>query len=256
MSRDPLELATRALKEKTEVAPEDLRRVRARVLATVHARERTRSRRWVYALPLAAALAATTAFAARSGGLDAIASFAASLVGSSEDEAPMAPPPGRSGGAEGTAAERATTDTQSDTRTDTQADTQSDAQAETHAENRTESAVLPDAPAASAPRPSAAPSDESEAELHAYRHAHELHFVTQDCARAVPAWERYLALAPRGAFVAEARYNRGVCLARLGRADDARAALAPFAEGTAHGGYRQRESRALIDALAADGNAP
>ena len=53
---------------------------------------------------------------------------------------------------------------------------------------------------------------------------------------------------PEGPLVLEARYNRALCLVRLGRTAEARAALLPFADGTlAH--YRQAEARALIRAL-------
>ena len=46
----------------------------------------------------------------------------------------------------------------------------------------------------------------------------------------------------------EARYNRALCLVRLGRAAEARAALQPFADGTlAH--YRADEARALVQSL-------
>jgi len=48
-------------------------------------------------------------------------------------------------------------------------------------------------------------------------------------------------------LVLEARYNRAICLVRLGRRAGARAALAPFASG-AYGGYRQEDARALLDA--------
>ena len=48
----------------------------------------------------------------------------------------------------------------------------------------------------------------------------------------------------------EARYNRALCLVRLGRAAEARAALQPFADGTlVH--YRAAEARALVQSLGA-----
>ncbi|MCB9565377.1 MAG: hypothetical protein H6708_33745 [Kofleriaceae bacterium] len=66
------------------------------------------------------------------------------------------------------------------------------------------------------------------------------------------AWDAYLAAAPRSRFAVEARYNRGLALIRAGRPGDARAALAPFADGAVEPrGYRQREAAALIAALAA-----
>jgi len=78
-----------------------------------------------------------------------------------------------------------------------------------------------------------------------YREAHRLHFVRRDFAAALAAWDRYLA---RGAapLLLEARYNRAIALAHLGRRADAIDALRPFAEA-APGAYRQAEARALID---------
>ncbi len=251
MSHDPLERAARALKEQTETSPEDVRRLRARVLATVGTEERRRSKRWVYALPLAAALAATTAFAARGGGLKAAVHAVEQLVGIDEGAtehaaaAPArsvaaAPPPPAAEAEPAASAEPAPSVEVADA---------PPAKAAVTEELRV---VVAPPPRASAPVASAPTVDPSAAEMTAYRRAHELHFVAQDCARAVPAWDAYLATAPSGSLVVEARYNRGICLAKLGRVTEARTALRPFAEGTVAGGYRQRESRALLDALAAD----
>lgn len=81
-----------------------------------------------------------------------------------------------------------------------------------------------------------------------YRDAHRLHFVEQSPERALPAWDRYLSAAPQGEFALEARYNRGVCLLRLGRSEQARAALEPFARGD-YGPYRRAEAQALLAEL-------
>ncbi|WP_437684742.1 tetratricopeptide repeat protein [Sorangium sp. So ce176] len=81
-----------------------------------------------------------------------------------------------------------------------------------------------------------------------YQAAHRAHFVDRNPAAALAAWNDYLAAAPRGRFAVEAQYNRALCLVRLGRADEARRALEPFAQG-AFGGYRQTESRSLLDAM-------
>ena len=82
-----------------------------------------------------------------------------------------------------------------------------------------------------------------------YAAAHRAHFVDRDPAAALIAWDAYLAAAPEGTLAPEARYNRGVTLVRLGRYDDARRALAPFAADT--GGYRAREAKRLIDVMEA-----
>jgi hypothetical protein len=106
-----------------------------------------------------------------------------------------------------------------------------------------------DAPATVAPV--AAPpvlATSSSATLALFHRAHQLHFRQRDAAAALAAWDRYLQADPDGPLVLEARYNRALCLVRLGRADEARAALQPFADGTlVH--YRRDEARALVQSL-------
>lgn len=97
----------------------------------------------------------------------------------------------------------------------------------------------PSAPALPPPPPASSP-------LQLYQRAHSLHFREHNCTAALPAWDEYLAQAPRDALALEARFNRGVCLSALGRAAEARAALAPFATGS-YGGYRQAEAQRLLD---------
>jgi hypothetical protein len=89
----------------------------------------------------------------------------------------------------------------------------------------------------------------SDPDLALYREAHRAHFVQRDSRAALAAWDRYLAAHPRGSFALEARYNRALCLVRLGRHDAARQALAPFAAGDVGGGYRRTEASALLEAL-------
>jgi hypothetical protein len=89
-----------------------------------------------------------------------------------------------------------------------------------------------------------------------YETAHQAHFAAHAPAAALPAWDAYLAQFPNGRFSLEARYNRAICLVRLGRHEEARAALQPFANGES-GGYRQHDASALLDALStADSGAP
>ena len=83
----------------------------------------------------------------------------------------------------------------------------------------------------------------------AYGHAHAAHFEADDPRRALALWEAYLRDYPDGAFVPEARFNRALCLVRLGRHVEARAALRPFIDG-AYGGYRRREAETLSDWIA------
>jgi TolA-binding protein len=117
------------------------------------------------------------------------------------------------------------------------------------------SQVTPVLPSSSPNAPKKTPPI-STAEQSLYAKAHQAHFVDHDPAAALQGWEAYLAAYPDGRFSLEARYNRGICLVRLGRRSEARQALAPFAEGT-YAGYRQHEARELLDALvASDGGNP
>jgi hypothetical protein len=100
----------------------------------------------------------------------------------------------------------------------------------------------PTPPASVAPAPPEAPKVD---EMALYREAHRAHFSERNYALALAHWDRYLALSPRGAFVLEARYNRGVALYRLGRREAAAEALRPFAEGV-YGGYRSDEATRML----------
>jgi TolA-binding protein len=116
----------------------------------------------------------------------------------------------------------------------------------------TSATVLAAAPPSAKPSASAKPApsiEATDADLALYKKAHQLHFVQHDHAAAFVAWNEYLAQFPGGTFVVEARYNRAVCLVKLGRNDEARAALKPFADGQVAGGYRQREAASLLELL-------
>jgi hypothetical protein len=113
----------------------------------------------------------------------------------------------------------------------------------------------PSLPTASVPRarPEAAPEAAAAHEppdLDAlYEAAHRAHFTRRDPAAALAGWDRYLeAAGPRGRMAPEARYNRATALIRLGRNDEARAALEPFARGE-YGGYRQNDALRLLESL-------
>ena len=82
-----------------------------------------------------------------------------------------------------------------------------------------------------------------------YAKAHELYFHDGDYAGALAAFYDYLAHEPGGQFVAEARYNRALCLVHLDQLADAKLALQPFADGTVIAGYRQTEAKKLIEKI-------
>jgi TolA-binding protein len=91
------------------------------------------------------------------------------------------------------------------------------------------------------PAPAAVQPDD--AELRLFRAAHELHFRQGDLEAAAQAWNRYLAAYPRGALREEARYNRAVCLLRLGRSADAEHDLETLAADP--NAFRAREAKLL-----------
>jgi hypothetical protein len=106
-------------------------------------------------------------------------------------------------------------------------------------------AIPASAPPIASSEPST-PAPES-AELGLFRRAQRLHLDRDPGALA--AWDAYLRVASDGVLAPEARYNRALCLVRLGRAGEAREALEPFARGE-HAGFRQREAEALLKELA------
>lgn len=84
--------------------------------------------------------------------------------------------------------------------------------------------------------------------LRAYRDAERLQFTDKDYAAALEAWDRYLPLGGKSPLIIDARYDRALCLVHLGRHDEAREALGPFARGEL-GAYRQAEAQSLLDGL-------
>ncbi len=217
MSEDLLRAATRALRDQSAPAADSARFTRARVMASLHKRERRRSAKVAFLLPIAAVLVGSTAFGAAGGRLPA--SWQSALGMARAADAPSLGRPAEHGA-------------------------------------ELSRRVLP--PPAPEPAPAtveepaavtpakAAPLADPSHEL--YRAAHRRHFTEGDSAAALAAWDAYLAAAPRGRFSTEARYNRALCLARLGRSAEARSALEPFAAGR-FGGYRQREASELSEAL-------
>ncbi len=109
----------------------------------------------------------------------------------------------------------------------------------------------PDPAVAPTPVAPAEPAQSPEIEA-LYRAAHELHFRGGDVAKALAAWDAYLAAEPSGRFLVEATYNRAIVLVKLKRYAEAKAALGPFARGdVTPAGYRQAEAKALLDRITA-----
>jgi TolA-binding protein len=227
MTDDLLKAATRALREEAAESSADGDFTRARLMASLHQSKVRRRTRLAFILPVAACLAAGTAWATATGRLPEAFRALSNVV------SPTAKPP---------AAPKK------------QVPRVSTAPARVEPEPASPPAVEPEveapSPAVSAKPapPTSASASFRDADGDLYRLAHEAHFARHDYARALPAWEAYLRAAPRGRLATEARYNRAICLLRLGRDAEARQALEPFAAGKI--GYRQSEARQLLDELA------
>lgn len=240
MKDDLLEAATRALREETDEVV-DGRHTRARVMASLHQSKVKRRTRLAFVLPLAACFAAGTAWGAATGRLPAVFHAIGRMVSYTHQPAAPAQPVTRPAPAP--------------------ARLEPAPSAQPH-----QPAPLVEPPAPAPPTVSAAPATRSSAPALPvasakpssraafsdqdgdwYRLAHEAHFGSHDYARALLGWDAYLRAAPKGRLATEARYNRALCLLRLGRDEEAKRALQPFALGTF--GYRQSEARQLLDEL-------
>jgi hypothetical protein len=82
-----------------------------------------------------------------------------------------------------------------------------------------------------------------------YSTAHRLQF-TGAPAEALDAWDRYLRTSPQGGQALEARYYRALSLVRLGRTEQAKAALLPFARGD-YGTFRKQDAARWLERLSA-----
>jgi len=249
MSDELLSHAARALRESHDGQSQAASQTRTRVLLLATTRRRRRRIAAVVLLPIAAAFALSTAWAAATGRLPHWLSL---LRGQDERALVTAgsghalPPPAAAPPVASAPAAPADGGVEDDA-----------------APLEPVSSASPSVPAVTVPRPHAvprgAPSASSTAagaaseEEQLFAAAQHQHFVARDPQAALRAWDAYLAAYPRGRLALEARYNRALTLVRLGRADEARAALQPFASGR-EGSYRQREASDLLRAL--DGGAP
>jgi TolA-binding protein len=236
MSDDLLEAAKRALREESADDSNDGRFTRARVMASLHQGKVKRRTRLAFILPLAACLAAGTAWGAATGRLPAMFHAVGQLVGYRNQPPEASEPPAkvRSSTGNSKAAAPAVVAPVAPPPAPV-------------AEARPEPAKIGATPSAK-PAPSLSSSaafQDTDGDL--YRLAHEAHFTSHDYARALTGWNAYLQAAPNGRLATEARYNRAICLLRLGRDAEARQALEPFASGKM--GYRQNEARDLLEEL-------
>ena len=243
MSDDILREASRALRDSTVAGNDSERFTRARVMASLHQRRRRRGTRLALLVPLAAVLFGSTAFAAATGRLPRVLVAVADAVGvevaADVDVAPPTAPVRRWVTARPAARAQRLVEAMPEA---------SSVTAPPSAEEAPDETAEDDATAAAAGGAGAKRRRAARDQLALYRRAHRAHFVQHEPAVALGAWEAYLRAAPGGRFAVEARYNRAMCLVRLGRTEAAREALAPFARGS-FGGYRQEEARKLVEAL-------
>jgi TolA-binding protein len=236
MSDDLLKAATQALRDETAADELEARVTRARVMASLHQGKVRRRTRLAFALPVAACLAAGTAWGAATGRLPAMFQAIGQLV--TYRSKPVVEP------------KRATRAVPSLTAPAGPAAPQLAPEARPASSApvapSTAAKAAAAAPSSAAPVPSSSAAfQDTDGDL--YRLAHDAHFAQQDYARALAGWDAYLRAAPGGRLATEARYNRAICLLRLGRDAEARKALEPFASGFM--GYRQNEARELSKEL-------
>jgi len=282
---DLLERATRALRATPPPSDDELLLARQRLLAAQRSAKSSRARTLRWVLPLAAMLAAGSAFAAVPGSFERVAQAVTALLAPrpvADHKARHKARPARVAPAEAPRPAPAPAPIPTPAVVDDLPSTVSEppvrqalATAEDDAESRrlrderrrrreerargasaaapsaSESpAVTPDAPALVEPAPApVAPEPAHDKDLALYRYAHEKHFRARDFAAALRGWDQYLQAYPSGTFAVEARYNRAICLVRLDRKDEARRALLPFARGEVARGYRQAEATKLLKAL-------
>lgn len=247
MSDDLLARATRALREESAGDDASARLTRARIMGSLNEGRVRHRTRVAFLLPIAATFAAATAFGAAGGRAGRALDAVARVFGVHRDapalKAPRAPS-NRSGARTGPPAERPPEPVAAPAPLPPET---------TPAPVAVVPTSSPVAAAAAGERPrapsaGAAGASSRDPAFELYKAAHRAHFVERDDARALSAWNAYLKEAPGGSFAMEARYNRALCLMRLGRGSEAQSALEPFAEGR-YGGYRREEAKKLIDAL-------
>jgi len=250
MSEDLLSRAARALREETADGVADGARTRAQVLARLDDARARRRRRLLVLLPIAATFLAGSVFGASGGRGAALVARVSEALGIAPAEESVSPPPRASRRSAPIRAEQAAPATSAPIAIAAPEPIAAPASETSARASPIRSAdpipVLRRPATTAAPAPQARTADPDDA---LYREAHRVHFVVHDPAGALVAWDRYLATAPTGRFALEARYNRAICLVRLGRTAEARTALEPFASA-APGAYRQTEAAQLLEALA------
>ena len=242
MTEDLLAEATRALRDTGEVNELEARATRARVMSGLHQTRVRRRTRYAYLLPIAATFVAASAWGAASGKAQLVWASIERMAHVSAP-APSAATPAAHKSVAGISRTPQVLPVEP-APTPLPAPVEASAPAAIPQHVAPSSSRKNDAP----PTAPVIPPEVADPTLALYRVAHRAHFVDHDPARALAAWDAYLAAAPSGAFAPEAHYNRALSLIRLGRNSEARSALEPFASG-AYGGYRQADASSLLERI-------
>lgn len=256
MSDDLLAQMTSALREEHDGATAAPEATRGRVIRALGERRPRRSGLLFVGIPLFVILGGSTAWAAATGQLDDIVAQTVAVFSGKAVEPPresQAQQPGDAVSARQSKQLPKDLHAQKEPAEPAAAQDAMPAQAIPAQIVPAQATKLRTTTVSSTPSATAAPhttdkQDASDAALLVFKRAHRAHFDRGDCSAALQDYARYLALEPAGSFAPEARYNRGVCAARLGQLNLARQALTPFANGSA-GNYRQEEARRILDAL-------
>lgn len=236
MNQNLLKHATKALSDSGH-EQQGGRYTRERLMASLHDRRRRSNTRFAVLLPIAAIFVGSTAFAAVTGRLETLMISALDVVGLvpnvapwSADASPAANPRPRA------AAHRPASPAVAPPK-------QVPALPSVHSEPAAAVSAEPQ------PEPTRLRAGASQDDAHeVYRRAHAAHFKTHDLSEALRGYEAYLGRQPSGRFAVDARYNRALCLVRLGRPAEAQPELERFAGGS-YGGYRQADAQRLLAAL-------
>ncbi|HEY5959501.1 MAG TPA: tetratricopeptide repeat protein [Polyangiaceae bacterium] len=247
---DPLLEAARALREHVNGETQSLgRSTRARVLLTVRLQQRRRIIKLTFGIPLAAILVGSGAWAASQPTLQywvqRVANTCGLHVPASALEARAVKPVTHRGSGVASTVPVLSSIPGDDTATVLPPEPLQHASPPDHAKSSASTAAISPRPMTSIERDTLM----TQRDLDAYEAAHRLHFSGNDPKAALAAWNEYLIRMPRGRFAVEAKYNRAMCLIRLGRNSEALQALRPFAHGSM-GNYRRAEAKSLCEQLA------
>ena len=249
MNQDVLKQATKALSESGH-EQQGGRYTRERLMASLHDRRRRSNTRFAVLLPMAAIFVGSTAFAAVTGRLETLVVAALDVVGLAPNTASWSGRTPAPTGPRATAAGRGAVAPPAEAPVPPSAQPEPEPEPESvpSTETRIEAPSTNDKRGALEGR-SSVRAGESEDDAHeVYRRAHAAHFKSHDLSQALRGYEAYLAQQPSGRFAVDARYNRALCLVRLGRQAEAQPELERFARGS-YGGYRQVDAQRLLAAL-------